>query len=176
MTRWIFVLIVMAVVVQRVFEVRLSNRNVAQILERGGKEESDNALPLVKLLQICWWISMIAEVWWFDRPFIPWLAAVGILGAIAGQVLRYFSMRALGWRWTLPIMTLPSQPLVKNGVYAYLRHPNWLGVVIEIAALPLIHNAYLTAIFFSIANGVLMYKRIQLEEAVLHASVEQAAI
>lgn len=175
MTKWMFVAIVLAVVVQRVLEVRLSKRNAAKILEKGGREESDNALPLVKLLQICWWISMIAEVWWFDRPFIPALAVVGILGAITGQVLRYLSMQALGWRWTLPIMTVPDQPLVQDGIYAYLRHPNWLGVVIEIAALPLIHNAYLTALFFSLVNGVLMYKRIQLEEAVLQSSVEPAA-
>ncbi|MEM9162386.1 MAG: isoprenylcysteine carboxylmethyltransferase family protein [Cyanobacteria bacterium P01_F01_bin.4] len=175
-TQWIFVSIVLAVVVQRVLEVRLSKRNAAQILEKGGQEHGDNFLSLVKLMQICWWISMITEVWWFNRPFIPMLAVVGILGAIAGQTLRYLSMQALGWRWTLPIMTVPDESRIDSGIYAYLRHPNWLGVAIEIAALPLIHTAYLTALLFSVINALLMFKRIQLEEVALQPPQQHVGI
>ena len=67
-------------------------------------------------------------------------------------------------------MTLRDTPVLDKGIYRYLRHPNWLGVILEIAALPLIHGAYLTAIIFSLANGLLMSKRIQTEEEALAAN------
>jgi len=167
LTKYIFIGVVVAVILQRLLEVRLSNRNRAEILQRGGKEHGDNLLGVVKSLQVSWWIAMIAEVWYFDRPFIFPLAAVALSATLAGQVLRYLSMQALRQRWTLSIMTLPGTPIVNKGIYLYLRHPNWLGVILEIAALPLIHGAYLTAIIFSLANGLLMSQRIQTEEEAL---------
>jgi methyltransferase len=175
LTKYIFLGIVAAVIIQRLIEVSLSDRHAAEILQRGGKEHGDNLLGAVKILQVSWWIAMIAEVWYFDRPFIPVLAAIALVATIAGQVLRYLSMQALGWRWTLPIMTVPNLPVVETGVYRYLRHPNWLGVILEIAFLPLIHSAYLTAIAFSVANAVLMIKRIQTEEQALSANTNYAS-
>ena len=167
LSKHIFVLIVIAVIVQRVFEVRLSDRHKTEILQRGGQEHGDNLLGAVKVLQVSWWIAMIAEVYYFDRPFVTVIAAIALAGTIAGQVLRYFSMQALQWRWTLPIMTVPDLPVVQTGVYRYLKHPNWLGVILEIAFLPLIHSAYFTAIAFSVGNAWLMSRRIITEEQAL---------
>jgi methyltransferase len=166
-TKYLFIGIVGAVILQRLYELRISQNNAAYILSQGGREHGDNLLLLVKVLQISWWISMIAEVWWLDRPFIPVLAAISLLAVIAGQVLRYLSMKALEWRWTLPIMTVPGMPVVDTGIYRYLRHPNWLGVILEIAALPLIHGAFLTAIVFSLLNALLITQRIDREETAL---------
>lgn len=115
----------------------------------GGEQRDDNLLNAVKVSQVSWGISTIAEVWLFNRPFLPLLAVTCIFLALAAQGLRYLSMKALGWRWTLPIMVIPDLPVVDRGIYRYLRHPNWLGVIWEIFSLPLIHSAYLTAIFFS---------------------------
>jgi methyltransferase len=167
LTKYIFVGIIFAVILQRLFELRISRNNEAYILDRGGKKHSDNLLGAVKVLQVSWLIAAIAEVWYFDRPFIFPLAAVALSATLAGQVLRYLSMQALERRWTLPIITISDIPVVDKGVYLYLRHPNWLGVILEIAALPLIHGAYLTAIIFSLANALLISRRIQIEEAAL---------
>ena len=167
LTKYIFVGIIVAVIVQRLIEVRLSDRHKAEILQRGGQEHGDNLLGAVKVLQVTWWIAMVTEVWYFDRPFIPALATVAIAAVIAGQVLRYLSIQALQWRWTLPIMTVPGMPVVESGLYRYLKHPNWLGVILEIAFLPLIHSAYFTAIAFSLANAWLMSQRIKTEEQAL---------
>lgn len=166
-TKAVFVGIVAAVFLQRLSELRISQRHVAYLLTQGGREHGSNYLWVVKVLQLSWFVAMIAEVWWLDRPFLPVLAAVAMLAAIAGQFLRYLSMQALGSRWTLPIITIPGAPVVDLGIYRYLRHPNWLGVILEIGALPLIHSAYLTAIFFSVANAFLMVKRIHREEQAL---------
>lgn len=167
LTKYIFVLIVVAVIVQRLIEMRLSDRHKSEILQKGGHEHGDNLLGAVKVLQVSWWIAMIAEVYYFDRPFVPALAIIALSATIAGQVLRYLSMQALSWRWTLTIMTVPQLPAVESGLYRYLRHPNWLGVIIEIAFLPLIHSAYLTAIAFSVGNAWLMSQRIPNEEQAL---------
>jgi methyltransferase len=166
-TKAVFVGIVAAVFLQRLSELRISQRNVAYLLAQGGREHGSNYLWVVKVLQISWFVAMIAEVYWLDRPFVPALAVVGLLAAIAGQCLRYLSMQALRSRWTLPIITIPGAPVVDSGIYRYLRHPNWLGVILEIAGIPLIHTAYLTAIFFTLANALLMVKRIYKEEQAL---------
>ncbi|MDJ0596496.1 MAG: isoprenylcysteine carboxylmethyltransferase family protein [Pleurocapsa sp. MO_226.B13] len=167
LTQFLFCSIIAAVILQRLWELRLSRHNEAYILAQGGKKHSDNLLGMVKVLQISWWVAMLLEVWCLDRPFIPLLAAIGILATVTGQILRYLSMQALGYRWTLPIITLPGIPPVRKGIYRYLRHPNWLGVILEIAGLPLFHGAYLTAIFFSIANAFLIGKRMHTEELAL---------
>ncbi|WP_424102085.1 isoprenylcysteine carboxyl methyltransferase family protein [Moorena producens] len=176
LTKYIFIGIVVAVILQRLLEVRLSDRNRTEILQRGGKEHGNNLLGAVRILQVSWYIAMITEVWYLERPFMPVLAAFALTATIAGQVLRYLSMQALEWRWTLPIMTVPGMPVVKSGLYRYLRHPNWLGVILEIAFLPLIHSAYLTAIVFSLANAILMSKRIQTEEKALSENTNYASI
>lgn len=176
LTKYIFVGIICAVILQRLFEFRISRNNEIYILNRGGKKHSDNLLGAVKMLQISWWIAAIAEVWYFNRPFIFPLAAVALSLTLAGQVLRYLSMQALEQRWTLPIMTLPNTPTVDKGIYKHLRHPNWLGVILEIGALPLIHGAYLTAIIFSLANALVMRQRIQTEEQALAKNSNYALV
>ncbi len=175
-TRAIFLIIIAAVVIQRVVELQISKRHVTTVLAQGGRLHGSNLIGIVKGLQIGWFIAMVAEVWGLNRPFLPLLAAFSILAIIAGQGLRYLSMQALGQRWTLPIVTLPGASAIDTGIYRHLRHPNWLGVSLEILALPLVHGAYLTAIGFSLANAVLMFWRIQAEEKALCAENNYAQI
>ncbi len=170
LTKYLFAGIIFAFLLQRLFELRISRNNETYILSQGGKKHTDNLLGAVKALQVSWLIAAIAEVWYFNRPFNLALAVVAFSATLVGQSLRYLSMQALERRWTLPIMTLPDTPVVHKGIYRFLRHPNWLGVILEIAALPLIHGAYLTAILFSLANALLMSKRIQTEERALAES------
>ncbi|MDJ0903221.1 MAG: isoprenylcysteine carboxylmethyltransferase family protein [Xenococcus sp. MO_188.B8] len=176
LTKGLFVGIIVAIILQRFFELRHSQRNAAYILAQGGRQHGDNFLGIVKLLQVSWWLTMIVEVWLLDRPFRPALAVCALIAIFAGQVLRYLSMRSLKWRWTLAIMTVPNEPVVDSGPYTYIRHPNWLGVILEIAGLPLIHGAYLTAIIFSVANAILMSKRIQTEEQALSENTHYASV
>jgi methyltransferase len=110
---------------------------------------------------------MIVEVVGLARPFVPVLAAGALLILVIGQSLRYAAIRTLGWRWTVRIMTLPDAPLIRSGIYRYLRHPNYLGVALEIAAVPLLHTAYLTAVLFTLANACLLAVRIRAEERAL---------
>jgi methyltransferase len=169
-TRFIFTGIVIAVILQRLFELRISKLNAAYLVTHGGQLHHDNALKLVKGLQVAWFVAMLAEVWVLNRPFVPPLFAIALITTLLGQYLRYLSMQALGSRWTLQLIAIPEAPRVVTGIYRYLRHPNWLGVTLEVIAVPLLHTAYLSATIFSIANALLLFKRIQAEEDVLNES------
>jgi methyltransferase len=124
----------------------------------------------MKLLHTSWFGAMLGEVILLNRPFKPVQAAVAFAVLLLGQSLRYAAIRTLGPRWTVRIMTLPRTPLVTDGIYRYLRHPNYLGVFLEIAAVPLLHNAYVTAVLFTMANAGLLFVRIRAEEQALRAT------
>jgi methyltransferase len=134
---------------------------------RGGREYSSGHFRFMKWMHASWILAMLIEVFVFDRPFILSLAiAAGLLAGV-GQLLRYSAIVTLGDRWTVNVMTLPGEKPVMHGIYRYLRHPNYLGVILEIAAFPLIHTAYLTAILFSFLNALIIHQRIVVEEKAL---------
>jgi methyltransferase len=165
-----YVFLVLAVAVQRLLEMRLSRANELELKAQGGIEHAAEQMPYMKALHGAWLLSCLGEVWLFDRPVYGWLVFIALLLFCAGQVLRLSAMHALGSRWTTKVITLPREPAVFSGVFRFVRHPNYLGVILEILALPLIHTAYLTAIVFSIANGALLYYRIRAEEQALGES------
>jgi methyltransferase len=68
------------------------------------------------------------------------------------------------------VLVLPGEALVAGGPYRFLRHPNYLAVVLEVAALPLVHTAWATALAFSALNLVLLRVRIGVEERALYGS------
>jgi methyltransferase len=170
-TREIFTGLVILLALQRLYELRLSARNEAIIRARGGREHAAWQVQAMKALHGCWFVAMLLEVYLLRRPFLPMLSLLAMITLLIGQSLRYAAMHSLGWRWTVKVMTLPGLPLVQNDIYRYLRHPNYLGVVLELFAVPLLHAAYITAIVFSLANLLLLRARIRTEEMALLEAV-----
>lgn len=176
MTRLVFVGIVILVGLQRLWELRVSRQHEAALLRQGATEHAPEQMAWMRAIHALWLFSAPLEVYWADRPFVPWLAACALAVFLVGQTLRLIAMRSLGPRWTVKIITLPQgAPPVSHAIYRYLRHPNYLGVILEIAALPLLHTAYVTALVFSVANGILLWFRIRAEEAALSGSSDYAA-
>lgn len=88
--------------------------------------------------------------------------------ALGAQGLRYWAVITLGERWNVRVIVLANAPPpVAGGPYRYLRHPNYVAVAVEMACVPLIHGAWLTAVLFSTANAVVLAVRIRIEEAAL---------
>lgn len=166
-TQLLFAALVAALAIQRIYELGLSRRNEKLMLAKGGREHASQHYPVMKAVHTAWFISALAEVVLFNRPFIPILSLVALLLLAAGQALRYAAIKTLGWRWSVRIVTIPDSPAVQLGIYRYLKHPNYMGVALEILAMPLLHSAYITAIIFSIANGLILKVRIQAEEQAL---------
>lgn len=166
-TIWIFTALVLMLALQRLFELRLSSKNEALIRARGGREHAPWQVTAMTVLHVGWFLAMLAEVHLLHRPLIPVLSLLAFLTLIAGQILRYAAILSLQWRWTVKVITLPGLPPVRQGIYQYLRHPNYLGVILEIFAVPLLHSAYMTSVVFSIANLVLLAARIRTEDRAL---------
>jgi methyltransferase len=119
-------------------------------------------------------LSCPLEVWLFDRPWRPGLAAtMGALLACAAA-LRYWAIATLGERWSTRVIRLSGEPLVQAGPYRLLRHPNYLAVAVEFLALPLLHSAWATAAVFGVANGLLLRTRIRLEDSALRPAARAA--
>jgi methyltransferase len=112
-------------------------------------------------------LSSVAEVWLLDRPFRPVLAAAMVLLLAVGMAVRFWSLQTLGDRWMTRVMVVPGESVVVSGPYRFMRHPNYLAVVVEIAAIPLIHGAWITAVVFSVLDGVMLAIRISVEERAL---------
>jgi methyltransferase len=169
LTRTLFTLLVAAVAVQRLAELRRSRRHEAALRAAGAHEHARWQVPMLAAVHTAWLVAACVEVWWLEPPFRPTLAAIAFAGLAAGQGLRYAAMSALGPRWTISVLTLPAAPPVATDVYRYLRHPNYVGVVFEIAALPLVHGAVWTAAIASVVNAAALACRIRAEERALES-------
>jgi methyltransferase len=134
-----------------------------------GREHAPRTYHWIVALHAAWFAAMLLEVFAGRRKFRPRLAVLALSLFAAGQALRLTAIRTLGWRWSTRIMTVPEEAPVQHGIYRYLRHPNYLGVELEILAAPLIHSAYLTSAVFAAANILLLRDRIRREEQALDA-------
>lgn len=162
-----YVALVALVALQRLLELAVSKRNERRLRERGAVEAGRGHYPWMVALHTAFLLSCLAEVWLLRRPFVLDLAVLALAVLVAASVLRYWTIRRLGGRWSTRVLVLPGEPPVVGGPYRFLRHPNYLAVVLEIAALPLVHTAWLTALVFSVANAILLGVRIRAEEAAL---------
>ena len=153
--------------IERLIEVRVSNRNAAWSFEQGGIERGKGHYPFMVVLHTGFLIGAVAEVWLMDRSFSFIPGTIWFAIAVACQGLRWWCINSLGQRWNTRVILVPNLPRIKTGPYKYLSHPNYVIVALEGLALPLIHNAYWTAGIFCILNAGLMWVRIRCEEAAL---------
>ena len=155
------------VAVQRLNELRIAARHRRSLLAHGGREFGSGHYPWMVVLHASFLLACACEVVYFDRRFIPVLA-VPMFGLLIGAgALRAWVMRTLGERWTTRVIVVSGWPRVESGPYRFMRHPNYLAVVVELIALPLIHTAWVTALVWSALNAMLLRRRIRIEEAAL---------
>jgi methyltransferase len=155
------------VALERTFELALSRRNAAWAFSQGGVEAGREHFFAMKLLHAGFFAACALEVLLLDRPFLPWLGFPMLALALAAQALRYWAIASLGRRWNVRVITIPGMPLSTKGPYRFLRHPNYVAVVLEGIAIPLIHTAFLTAFGFTLLNGLMLRTRIRCEERAL---------
>jgi methyltransferase len=155
------------IALQRLNEMRRSARNEVGLKALGGYEVGAGHFPLMRALHTLWLVACALEAVTLEIPDSRGVATAGLLGLMVGQSLRIAAIRALGARWTVRVIVVPGEILVRGGIFRWLRHPNYLGVVIEIAALPLAFGCWWTAGVFSVANLLLLRHRIAVEEAAL---------
>jgi len=174
-TRVLYTLLVALVALGRLFELRIAARNRRALLARGGVEVAPEHYPWMVALHTVLLFASPLEVWLLGRPFVPALAAVMLLLLVLAAALRWWVISTLDGRWTTRIVVLPGVAPITGGPYRFLRHPNYLAVILEIFSLPMIHTAWLTAIVCSLADALLLRVRIRAEEAGLSRASDYAA-
>jgi methyltransferase len=177
MSLLLFTALVLAVGVERLVELAVSKRHAAWAFSRGGEEFGRGHFPAMVALHSALLVGALAEVWILERPFLPVLGWVALVVVIASQALRWWCIATLGRQWNTRVIVVPGLPLVSRGPYRLLRHPNYVAVVCEGAALPLVHSAWVTALVFTVLNAALLARRIQVEEhALATVAGERAAL
>ncbi|MFD5140033.1 isoprenylcysteine carboxyl methyltransferase family protein [Streptomyces sp. NPDC058378] len=159
--------LVLAVAAERLAELTLALRNARWSLARGGTEAGRGHYPVMVALHTALLAACLAETWLAGRPFVPWFGWTMVAVVAAAQGLRWWCVRTLGRRWNTRVIVVPGLPLVTGGPYRWLRHPNYVAVAAEGAALPLVHGAWATAVLFTVLNAALLTVRIRCEEGAL---------
>ena len=156
-----------ALALERVFHLALASRNARRAFAMGAVEHGRGHYPAMAAFHALFLLSAAAEAIVLKRPFPGTLGWIALGGALGAQALRYWSVVSLGSRWNTRIIVFPGMPPISRGPYRFMRHPNYLAVIVEIACVPLIHGCWLTAAVFSIGNAMLLWVRIRAEEAAM---------
>ncbi len=163
----LFTVLVGLVGIERLAELVVSKRNAAWSLANGGVESGQTHYVLMVMLHTGLLVGAVAEVWIMRPPFIPLLGFTMLALVVASQALRWWCIATLGRRWNTRVIVIPGLPLVKRGPYRWLSHPNYVAVVVEGFALPLVHTAWITASVFTVLNAALLRVRVRVENAAL---------
>jgi len=152
--------------VQRLLELRLARKNLQWALSQGGREYGQEHYPLFFVLHIGWMLGWLIEGLWRDQLSPIWW--LWLMVFLLAQGLRYWAIRSLGKYWNTRIVVIPGRRRVATGPYRFIPHPNYLAVALELFSLPLVFNAWITAIVASILNAILLLGiRIPAEERAL---------
>ena len=158
---WPHIAILGFVTLQRLAELPLAASNTRALLARGGREFGAGHYPLIVAIHVAW----LTALWAFapGRPIsLPLLLLFALL-----QLLRIWTLRTLGPRWTTRIIVVPGEPLMTGGPYRFLHHPNYLVVVGEILVLPLVFGLWRAALAFTVLNLAVLAIRIRAENRAL---------
>ena len=152
--------------VQRVGELIHSARHEEKLRALGAREHGATHFRWIVAVHALFPLLLAIEVFalgarpgpWWPLWFGLWLTA---------QALRYAAVWALGERWTVKIWVLPGEPLVTRGIYRWLRHPNYVAVVLELIAAPMMFGAWRTAIGITLLDALALRERIRTEDRAL---------
>jgi methyltransferase len=162
-----YVLLIALVGLERLAELVVAQRNLAWSRARGGVEVGLSHYPVMVVLHTGLLVGCLVEVFALNRPFIPALGWPMLAIVIAAQGLRWWCITSLGRQWNTRVVVIPGAERVNVGPYRLMRHPNYVAVVAEGIALPLVHGAWITALTFTVLNALLLRKRISIENSAL---------
>jgi methyltransferase len=154
-------IILILVTLQRLSELIIAKRNTSGLLAKGAIEHGASHYPVMVLLHASW----LAGLWWLGwNATIIWPL---MLVYIALQAFRVWILVTLGARWTTRILTVPNENLVAKGPYKYIRHPNYLLVLLEVPLLPLAFGLSWFAMLYGVLNIAMLAWRIRIEDQAL---------
>ena len=162
----LFWIILAILAIQRVMELLLARRNEKIVRAKGAREYDPRGYKVIVLMHLAFFISIISEYIFFNKPLNQYWVLLLILFLLA-QFVRYWAISTLGYFWNTKILVIPGTNPISQGPYKFIRHPNYLAVIVEIAVIPLLFSCYLTSIIFTVLNLLVLSRRIKIEERAL---------
>lgn len=162
-----FTVLIAAVALERLAELVVAKRNAAWSLARGGVETGQRHYAVMVVLHTGFLLGALVEVYLRRPELLPALSWTMFVLVLAAQGLRWWCIGALGRRWNTRVIVVPGLAPETGGPYRFLAHPNYVAVVIEGIALPLVGSAWITAVVFTVLNAALLTVRLRVENAAL---------
>lgn len=166
MLRLLFILVV--VFASMLVEARRASANERAQRERGGVEPRYDVYPLMQVAYPGVFLAMLWEALFRPSPPVAFVVA-GAAIFVAGKALKWWAIVSLGTCWTFRIIVVPGMPLVQGGPYAYVRHPNYVGVGGELVGVALMAGAPIAGLLGTLLFVGLMLVRVRLETRALDA-------
>jgi methyltransferase len=163
-------IVVALVIVQRLFELRLSRRHQRRWIRAGAATVRDPVFPWMVLTHVLLLLGSVMEPWLLERPFIPVFGWPALSVLVVAQVLRVQVIKTLGRHWNVRIVascTDETERVATTGPYRFVRHPNYAIVMVEAVALPLFHGAFVTLVVVQLLHIPVLAARIRAEERYL---------
>lgn len=159
-----YLALILLVAVERVAELVVSKRNLEWSKANGGREFGAGHYPVMVALHTGLLAGAVLEARMRKRWIWPAFWVV-----LAAQALRWWCITTLGKQWNTRVVVVPGAPRIVGGPYRLVPHPNYVAVILEGAALPLVGGGWITAGVFSVANALLLRTRIQVENDALRS-------
>ncbi len=162
----IAVIALLVVLLAMLAEMIVSRRHERQLRAAGAVEPPEDVYRAMQWVYPGAFVAMSAEGLFVGPP--PEGAVVtGIALLVAAKALKYWAIGTLGVRWSFRVLVPPGAPLIRRGPYRFLSHPNYVAIIGELAAFALIVRAPVAAIGALGWFGVLILRRIRVEERAL---------
>jgi methyltransferase len=155
-----------AVLVAMLVELRISSGNERKLRARGAVEPPDPAYRSMRWVYPGTFFVMAVESLATSRLDMRFLAG-GVVVLSLAKVLKLWAIRSLGDRWTYRVFVVPGAPLVTRGPYRWIRHPNYVAVIGELAGFAILVAARWTGPVSLLVFGTLLRQRIRSEEQAL---------
>ena len=159
-----FILFISFIILLRIGELILSRKNEIWLLQNGAIEYGQKHYPYIVALHILFIVSLIIE---YSTTQTASFSSIFLVLYLFFLAFKAWVIMSLGKFWNTKIYHIPDFPLIENGVYKYIKHPNYMIVIAEIAIIPLVFHLYYTAIAFTVLNAIMLYVRITEENKVL---------
>jgi methyltransferase len=144
-------------------EARRASANERAQRARGGVEPDGDVYTIMRVAYPGAFLAMFVEGTLRANPSPTAVLAGGIL-FLAAKCLKWWAILSLGPFWTFRVVVVPGVPLVAGGPYRWLRHPNYVGVMGELAGVALMTGALLSGVAGFVTFGWLVLRRISVEE------------
>ena len=161
-------LVAVAAFAPMLVEAAISARHDAALRRLGATDPAGDVYRAMQFAYPAAFAVLVTEAWLRQvesDATVAWGAVVFLLA----KALKCWAITTLGTRWTFRVLVPPGAPRVVAGPYRFLRHPNYVAVIGELVGASLMAHAWVTGPIVTIGFGLLIVRRIVVEEEALES-------